>query len=144
MNDDGKREVVGEVLDAFNRHDLDAIMSHFAEDCVFESPRGPDAWGRRFVGKDEVRRGLAARFEGIPDVQYGDDEHFVSGNRGASEWTSAALQPRVKESKYAVATSDLRRGREAHSQGFVLEDPRIVTVRSGVALPHLARRSSDR
>jgi SnoaL-like domain len=34
-----------------------------------------------------VRRGLAARFEGIPDVHYGDDEHFVSGNRGASEWT---------------------------------------------------------
>jgi steroid delta-isomerase-like uncharacterized protein len=87
MNDDGKLQVVGEVLDAFNRHDLDAIMSHFAEECVFESPRGPDVWGRRFVGKEEVRRGLAARFEGIPDVHYGDDEHFVSGNRGASEWT---------------------------------------------------------
>jgi ketosteroid isomerase-like protein len=87
MNEDGKREVVGEVLDAFNRHDLDAIMSHFAEECVFESPRGPDAWGRRFVGKEEVRRGLAARFEGIPDVQYADGDHFVSGNRGASEWT---------------------------------------------------------
>jgi steroid delta-isomerase-like uncharacterized protein len=87
VNDEGKREVVGEVLDAFNRHDLDAIMSHFADDCVFESPRGPDAWGRRFVGKDEVRRGLAARFEGIPDVHYGDDDHFVSGNRGVSEWT---------------------------------------------------------
>jgi hypothetical protein len=67
MNDDGKRKVVGEVLDAFNRHDLDAIMSHFADGCVFESARGPDAWGRRFVGKEEVRLGLAARFEGIPD-----------------------------------------------------------------------------
>jgi hypothetical protein len=30
------------VLMAFNDHDLDAIMSHFAEDCVFETPRGPD------------------------------------------------------------------------------------------------------
>jgi steroid delta-isomerase-like uncharacterized protein len=75
------------VLEAFNRHDLDAIMSHFADDCVFESPRGPDAWGRRFVGKSEVRSGLAARFEGIPDVQYSDDDHFVSGDRGVSEWT---------------------------------------------------------
>jgi taurine dehydrogenase small subunit len=84
---DGKLEVLVEVLDAFNRHDLDAIMSHFAEDCVFESPRGPDIWGRRFVGKQAVRSGLAARFEGIPDVHYGHAEHFACGNRGASEWT---------------------------------------------------------
>ena len=80
-------DVLRQVLAAFNAHDLNAIMAHFAEDCVFEAPRGPDRWGRRFVGKDEVRRGLAARFEGIPDVNYGDDDHFVSGNRGVSEWT---------------------------------------------------------
>jgi ketosteroid isomerase-like protein len=80
-------DVLRQVLAAFNAHDLDAIMAHFADDCVFEAPRGPDRWGRRFVGKEAVRRGLAARFEGIPDVSYGDDGHFVSGNRGASEWT---------------------------------------------------------
>ena len=80
-------DVLRAITAAFNQHDLDAIMSFFADDCVFETPRGPDRWGRRFVGKDEVRRGLAARFEGIPDVHYGDDEHFACGNRGVSEWT---------------------------------------------------------
>jgi steroid delta-isomerase-like uncharacterized protein len=77
------------VLDAFNRHDLDGIMEHFAEDAVFESPRGPDPWGTRFEGRDAVRAGLAKRFEGIPDVHYGDDRHFLSadGDRGVSEWT---------------------------------------------------------
>ncbi len=80
-------ELLRKVLDGFNAHDLDAILEHFAEDCVFESPRGPDRWGRRFVGKDAVRRGLAARFEGIPDVRYADDDHFACGNRGVSEWT---------------------------------------------------------
>lgn len=75
------------IADAFNRHDLDAIMEFFAEDAVFESPRGPDRWGRRFEGKAAVREGLAARFTGIPNVHYGEDDHFVSGNRGASEWT---------------------------------------------------------
>ena len=80
-------EVLKQVLEAFNRHDLDAIMSHFAEDCVLETPRGPEPWGTRFVGRDEVRRGLMARFEGIPDVHYSDDDHFVSGSRGVSEWT---------------------------------------------------------
>ena len=88
MEADRRRlEALEEVLDAFNRHDLDAIMSRFADDCVFESPRGPDPWGRRFVGKDEVRRGLAARFEGIPDVSYGEGDHFACGDRAVSTWT---------------------------------------------------------
>lgn len=80
-------EILQQILDAFNRHDLDAIMEFFAEDAVFESPRGPNAWGRRLVGKARVREGLAARFAGIPDVHYGDDTHWVCGNRGVSEWT---------------------------------------------------------
>jgi taurine dehydrogenase small subunit len=80
-------EVLREILRGFNAHDLDAIMSHFSDGCVLETPRGPEPWGRRFVGREEVRRGLAARFEGIPDVHYADDDHFACGNRGVSEWT---------------------------------------------------------
>ena len=74
------------ILDAFNRHDLDAIMAFLAEDATLDTPRGPDPWGRRFEGKAAVREGLAARFAGIPDVHYGEDRHFVSGERGVSEW----------------------------------------------------------
>jgi ketosteroid isomerase-like protein len=87
MPADGNIEMLRQVLDGFNKHDLDAIMAHFADDCVFESPRGPDRFGHRFVGKDQVRLGLAARFQGIPDVHYGDDDHFACGTRGVSEWT---------------------------------------------------------
>ncbi len=76
-----------EICDAFNRHDLDAIMSYFLDDCVLETPRGPERWGSRFEGREAVRQGLAARFTGIPDVHYGDDTHFVAGDRGVSEWT---------------------------------------------------------
>ena len=28
-----------QLCDAFNQHDLDKIMSHFADDCVLEMPR---------------------------------------------------------------------------------------------------------
>jgi ketosteroid isomerase-like protein len=87
MSDDRNLRVLQDVLDAFNRHDLDTIMSFFAEGCVFDLPRGPDRHGTRFVGKDDVRRGLASRFDGIPDVHYGDDHHFACGTRGVSEWT---------------------------------------------------------
>jgi ketosteroid isomerase-like protein len=80
-------EVLRSVCAAFDRHDLDGIMAHFADDAVFESPRGPDPWGQRFVGKAAVREGFAGRFAGIPDVRYTEDAHFVDGDRGASEWT---------------------------------------------------------
>lgn len=30
---------------------------------------------------------FAARFAGIPDIRYQQDEHFVDGDRGAFEWT---------------------------------------------------------
>jgi ketosteroid isomerase-like protein len=72
---------------AFNDHDLDRIMSFFAEDAVLEMPRGPDPWGRRFVGAAAVREGLQARFDGLPDVHYGDDRHWVDGDMGISQWT---------------------------------------------------------
>ena len=76
-----------ELLDAFNAHDLDAIMALFTEDCVFDAPRGPAPGGHRFVGKEQVRKGFQARFDGIPDVQWVDGRHFASGDRAASEWT---------------------------------------------------------
>ena len=75
------------ILEAFNRHDLDAIMEYFTEDCSFDFPRGPEPWGKRFTGKEQVREALAGRFKGIPDVHYGEDRHWVAGDRGVSEWT---------------------------------------------------------
>src|ERR1700681_2305045 len=73
-------------LDAFNRHDLTDIMSFFGKQPVFDMPRGPQPWGARAEGTAEVRALLATRFEGIPDVHYSEDSHFVCGDRGVSEW----------------------------------------------------------
>ena len=82
-----KVETLKQILEAFNRHDLDAIMEHFSDDCSFDFPRGPEPCGRRFIGKDQVREVLAGRFKGIPDVHYGKDEHWVAANKGVSVWT---------------------------------------------------------
>ena len=80
-------DLLESLLAAFNRHDLDSIMSYFADDCVLYMPRGSTPRGNRFVGKAEVRAGLSKRFEGLPDVHYGDDRHWVCGDLGVSEWT---------------------------------------------------------
>ena len=79
-------------LDAFNAHDVDAIMSFFTDDCVMEMPRGPGPGGRRLEGKQQVRNGIQSRFDGIPDIHYGDDRHWVCGDRGVSEWTIRGTQ----------------------------------------------------
>lgn len=87
MAEQVSERVLKELLAAFNRHDLDAIMGYFADDCVFYMPRGAGPCGDRYSGKAEVRAGLAKRFEGIPDVRYGDDRHWACGRLGVSEWT---------------------------------------------------------
>ena len=74
-------------LDAFNNHDVDAIMSFFTDDCVLETPRE-----QRMVGREQVRMGIQARFDGIPDIHYGDDRHWTCGDRGVSEWTIRGTQ----------------------------------------------------
>jgi ketosteroid isomerase-like protein len=78
-----------QICDAFNEHNLDKIMGHFAEDCVLEMPRGNQPWGSRSEGHENVRKALATRFEGLPDVHYGNAQHFVdsSANTGISKWT---------------------------------------------------------
>ena len=74
----GKTEMLRDALASLNEHDLDAIMSRFDEECVFEAPRGPSpgddassartrcvaGWGRagRFVKPDLVGKCECARF----------------------------------------------------------------------------------
>jgi ketosteroid isomerase-like protein len=86
VRDEASVETLTAITAAFNAHDLDAIMEFFAEDCSLDMPKGPEPWGQRLLGKPAVREGLATRFTGLPDVHYGDDRHWVSGDFGVSEW----------------------------------------------------------
>ena len=84
-------QVTRTVLDAFaaawNRHDVDGLMSFMTEDCLFEASSGPDVCGTRYEGSDQVRKGFAEVFATFPDAHWADARHFISGNRGVSEWT---------------------------------------------------------
>jgi len=78
-------------LDAFfevgwNAHDVDRLMTFMADDCVFESVAGADACGTRHVGRERVREAFARVFAAFPDARFGAARHFVSGDRGLSEW----------------------------------------------------------
>jgi steroid delta-isomerase-like uncharacterized protein len=73
--------------DAWNRHDLDALMSMMTADCVFEASAGPQADGQRSEGPQAVRAAYAAVFETFRDAHWAHARHFIAGNRGVSEWT---------------------------------------------------------
>jgi ketosteroid isomerase-like protein len=100
---DDAMDMLRSICAAFDRHDLDAIMAHFAEDAVFESPRGPDRWGQRFVGVDQIREAFAGRFSGIPDVRYQDDDHFVDGD--CDLWTIRDGKVVKKDSFWKIRTT---------------------------------------
>jgi steroid delta-isomerase-like uncharacterized protein len=72
--------------DAWNRHDVDALMTFMSQDCVFETSVGPSAAGTRYAGREAVRAGFAAVFKMFPDAHWGNAKHFVQGDRGVSEW----------------------------------------------------------
>ena len=80
-----------QLLDAFsaawNRHDLPALMSFMHAECVFETAAGPDAWGTRHQGHEAVGAAFAAAWKNFPDAQWRNGRHWVSGDRGVSEWT---------------------------------------------------------
>lgn len=86
------RSTLTGLCDAFNAHDLDLIMEYFSDDCVLEMPRGTERWGSRFEGKLNVRKAISTRFEGLPDVHYGNAEHFVDAvaDTGISKWILTA------------------------------------------------------
>lgn len=73
--------------DAWNRHDVDALMSFMAPDCVFEASAGAEICGMRYAGPQAVRAAFAEVWAIFPDAHWGGARHVVHGDRGVSEWT---------------------------------------------------------
>ncbi len=73
--------------DAFNAHDVPAIMSHMTNDCVFEASAGPGVNGEKFTGQEAVKKAFENVFAMFPDAYWHNAKHFIAGNRGFSEWT---------------------------------------------------------
>jgi len=79
--------------DGWNRHDVDALMTFMAEDCVFESTAGPDLCGTRYAGRERVREAFARVFATFPDARFEALRHFVAGDRGVSQWVFTGTPP---------------------------------------------------
>ncbi|MEZ0314642.1 MAG: nuclear transport factor 2 family protein [Myxococcota bacterium] len=78
---------------AWNRHDVDALMAAMTDDCVYEASVGPELSGKRYVGKVAVRRAFEELLARFPDAQWTNPKHFIAGNRGVTEWVFTATAP---------------------------------------------------
>lgn len=87
-------ETIGRYNDAWNDHDLDAIMAMHAPDMVFENHTA----GERAVG-DSVREHIGRIFETWPDITFSTRRLYVRDGLVVQEWTAAATH-----------ASEMRRG----------------------------------
>jgi steroid delta-isomerase-like uncharacterized protein len=94
-------ELLEAFADAWNRHDVDDLMSFMTDDCVFESSGGDDTCGTRYEGVQAVRKGYAKAWTDFPDAQWNNARHFVHGNRGVSEWIFTGTNTEGKRSEVA-------------------------------------------
>lgn len=76
-----------EFAEAWNRHDVPALLGMCTDDGVFETAAGPEAFGSRHAGQAELREAFSAVFVNFPDASWNDAVHTCAGDRGFSEWT---------------------------------------------------------
>ena len=79
--------VLTQLFEAFNRHDIDAVLACMTEDCVFYPAAGPEPFGNKLQGREALHAAFTAVWNNIPDVQWADCRHFAHGDLGLSQWT---------------------------------------------------------
>jgi uncharacterized protein (TIGR02246 family) len=76
--------VVDMFNEAFNRHDVDAVMAAMTDDCVFETTAPPE--GERHKGQAAVRAAWEAFFDATPTAHFDAEDVIVAGDRCVVQW----------------------------------------------------------
>ena len=110
--------VVQRFNEAFNRHDVDAIMAAMTEDCVFENTRtAPD--GERLEGAAAVRGAWERLFERSPHAHFEFEETFATADRCVVRWTYRWVRDGKPGHVRGVDIFRLRDGRIAEKLSYV-------------------------
>ena len=120
-------EDLAETFDAFNRHDVDAVMKHFADDCVFYTVGGPEVYGSKVEGREAIAKAFSSAWEQMPDARWDHHSHFVHGDRAVSEWTFSGTA--ADGSRIEAEGADLfrlRDGRIVHKQALRKQRPPLA------------------
>lgn len=115
-------------FNAFNRHDIDGVMTHFADDCVFTTVAGENVFGNKVEGREAIAKAFSAVWAAMPDAEWADHKHFVSGDRAVSEWTFRGTDAEGKRVEaQGVDLFTIRNGKLVMKQAFRKQRPVIKT-----------------
>jgi ketosteroid isomerase-like protein len=112
------RAAVMRFNDAFNRHDVDVVMSLMTNDCVFDSTRPPPD-GERLVGQDRVRAFWEAFFQRSPQARFETEELFAAGDRCVVRWTYHWVRDGKPGHVRGIDLIRVRQGRVAEKLSYV-------------------------
>lgn len=118
---------LSDLFDAFNRHDIDGVISFFAEDCVFNTVAGSEAHGTRVEGTEQIATAFSSVWQTMPDAHWAHHSHFVHGDRAVSEWTFSGTNAdgsRIEAEGCDLFT--LRDGKIVRKQAFRKNRPLIA------------------
>ena len=97
-------QIIQRYNQAWNAHDLDAIMSMHAPDMVFENhTAGESAEG------EEVRAHIASIFDSWPDISFSTRRMYVRDGLVVQEWTASATHTKTMRRGDLVAEPSGRR-----------------------------------
>lgn len=82
---DDTLSVIDRFNDAFNRHDVDAIMALMTDDCIFENT-SPAPDGERYDGQAAVRGMWEQFFASNPNARFETEDIFTGGDRAVVRW----------------------------------------------------------
>ena len=112
------RAAVDRFNEAFNRHDVDAIMRCMTDDCVFENTRpAPD--GTRLVGQAAVRRFWEEFFARSPQARFDTEAVFAAGDRCVVQWVYRWVREGRAGHVRGVDVFRVRDGRVAEKCSYV-------------------------
>jgi ketosteroid isomerase-like protein len=115
---DPTRTAVERFNEAFNRHDVDAIMNWMTEDCVFENTRpAPD--GTRITGKTAVRAFWDDFFRRSPQAHFEAEELIASGDRCVVRWIYTWVRDGTPGHVRGVDVFRIRDGKVAEKLSYV-------------------------
>jgi len=77
---------IAQYSDAWNRHDVDAIVAMHTDDSVFENHTS----GGIAIGKADIRKLLERVFATFPDLQFATRRAYFREDVAVVEWTATA------------------------------------------------------
>ena len=118
-NEEITLKLLDEMSDAYNRVDLDAVMSYFAEDAVFDQAVGPNIYGTRIEGAAAIRATLEGLFGKVERVHWETLDARISGNKAFCEYRRTAKMKSGEEQDFqSVDVLTFKDGKIVHKDTY--------------------------